>query len=106
MKYLILGAGPAGLTVANAFLKAGEDSFTVLEANDTAGGLCSSEVVYEYPLDIGGGHFLDAKRQEVNSFLFDFMPSDEWDSFVRNSQIYVHDKYIGHPLRLTYGSLI
>lgn len=97
MKYLILGAGPAGLTVANALLKAGEDSFTVLEANDKAGGLCRSEVVDEYPLDIGGGHFLDVKREEVNSFLFDFMPSDEWDSFVRDSQIYVHNKYIGHP---------
>lgn len=97
MKYLILGAGPAGLAFANALLKAGQDNFVLLEANSEAGGLCRSEMVDGYPLDIGGGHFLDVKRKEVNSFLFDFMPRDEWELFERNSQIYVHDKYIGHP---------
>ena len=31
MKYLILGAGPAGLTFANKLIEKGEDSFLVLE---------------------------------------------------------------------------
>lgn len=97
MKYLILGAGPAGLSFANALLGAGEDSFTVLEANSEAGGLCRSQMVDKYPLDIGGGHFLDVKREGVNTFLFNFMAKSEWESFDRNSQIHFHDKYIGHP---------
>ncbi len=105
MKYLILGAGPAGLSLANALLKAGESSFVVLEANDKAGGLCRSEMVDGYPLDIGGGHFLDVKREGVNSFLFDFLPKDEWKGFVRDSQIYVHDKYIGHPFEANIWQL-
>ena len=37
MKYLILGAGPAGLTFANKLLQAGEDGFIVLERENTAG---------------------------------------------------------------------
>ena len=41
-KYIILGAGPAGLAFANKLLEFGEDDFLVLEKEDTAGGLCRS----------------------------------------------------------------
>ena len=36
MKYLILGAGPAGLAFANRLLYSGEDNFLVLEREDPA----------------------------------------------------------------------
>lgn len=97
MKYLILGAGPAGLSLANALLQRGEDDFVVLEREATAGGLCRSVDVDGSPLDIGGGHFLDVKRSTVNEFLFDFMPKDEWNYFERDSRIAIHDTYISHP---------
>lgn len=42
VKYLILGAGPAGLTFANGLLQNGENDFFVLERNSEAGGLCRS----------------------------------------------------------------
>ena len=58
MKYLILGAGPAGLTVANRLKQLGENSFLVLEKEKQAGGLCRSKIVDGAPFDIGGGHFL------------------------------------------------
>ena len=57
MKYLILGAGPAGLTLANMLLERGEDDFLVIEKEDSAGGLCRSRDVDASPFDIGGGHF-------------------------------------------------
>lgn len=97
VKYLILGAGPAGLTIANSLLKRGETSILVLEKNQEAGGLCRSKMVDGSELDIGGGHFLDVRRPKVVDFLFEFMPEEEWSRFERDSKIYVHDTYIGHP---------
>lgn len=97
MKYLILGAGPAGLSLGNALLKKNKKDFLILEAENEAGGLCRTKTVDGAPLDIGGGHFLDTRRAKVNEFLFEFMPADEWNLFVRNSKIDVNGKYIDHP---------
>ncbi len=74
VKYLILGAGPAGLTFANMLKRKGEESFLILEKEKEAGGLCRSAEVDGSPLDIGGGHFLDVRRPKVCEFLFDFLP--------------------------------
>lgn len=96
-KYLILGAGPAGLTFAAKLKKCGVESFLVLEKEKVAGGLCRSENVDGSPIDIGGGHFLDVRRPAVDDFLFRFMPRSEWELFDRNSLIQMKDSYIGHP---------
>lgn len=98
MKYLILGAGPAGLTVANQLLQKGESDFLVLEKENEAGGLCRSAEVDGSPLDIGGGHFLDVRRPKVNEFLFQFMPEEEWDTYDRDSKIEVNDTIINSPI--------
>ena len=58
VKYLILGAGPAGLTFANRLKQSGEDSFLVVKKETEAGGLCRSCQVDGSPFDIGGGHFV------------------------------------------------
>lgn len=85
--YLILGAGPAGLTAANCLMDAGIDSFLVLEKEKEAGGLCRSRIVDGAPLDIGGGHILDVKRPQVTEYLFRFMPQEEWNHYNRISKI-------------------
>ena len=87
MKYLILGAGPAGLTLANRLLELGESSVCVLEKESEAGGLCRTKYIQGKPFDIGGGHFLDVRRPKVNEFLFQFMPREEWNIYERNSKI-------------------
>lgn len=98
MKYLILGAGPAGLTFANRLLEKGETDFLVLERNEEAGGLCRSRDVDGKPLDIGGGHFLDVRNPEVLDFVFSFMPKDEWDRYERDSRIVVNGNTINSPI--------
>lgn len=97
-KYIILGAGPAGLAFANKLLEFGEDDFLVLEKEDTAGGLCRSVEVDGSPFDIGGGHFLDVRRPHVNEFLFQFMPEDEWNLYDRKTILYVNGNMIGQPI--------
>ncbi|MDD3040970.1 FAD-dependent oxidoreductase [Bacteroides sp.] len=98
MKYLILGAGPAGLTVANRFMQKGIMDFIILEKESEAGGLCRSKIVDGSPFDVGGGHFLDVRRPKVNEFLFGFMPEEEWDKYDRDSRIMVNENEINHPI--------
>lgn len=98
VKYLILGAGPCGLTLANKLKQSGETSFLVVEKETQAGGLCRSMDVDGAPLDIGGGHFLDVRRPKVCEFVFSFMPKEEWDYFERDSQIHIDNDYVHHPL--------
>lgn len=98
VKYLVLGAGPAGLSFANRLKQRGETSFLVLEKETQAGGLCRSEDVDGKPLDIGGGHFLDVRRPKVCEFLFGFMPEDEWNRFDRDSRILINGMEVSHPL--------
>ncbi len=97
-KYLIVGAGPAGLALACSLKKRGITDFTVIESEAEAGGLCRSKDVDGAPLDIGGGHFLDVRRPEVCDFLFGYMPSDEWDRYERDSRIEIGSDIVGHPL--------
>lgn len=105
VKYLILGAGPAGLTFANRLKELSEDSFLVLEKEQEAGGLCRSVMVDGSPFDIGGGHFLDVRRPAVNTFLFRFMPKEEWKLFERDSRIVIGDRQVGHPLEANIWQL-
>lgn len=85
--YVILGAGPSGLSFAHRLLDEGEASFIVIEAEEEAGGLCRSAEVDGAPLDIGGGHFLDVKNARVTDFLFRFLPEDQWNSYSRITRI-------------------
>ena len=98
MKYLIMGAGPAGLTLANKMKQTGITNFLILEKEKNAGGLCRSIIVDGSPFDIGGGHFLDVRRPHVNEFLFSFMPEDEWNKYDRDSRIVVNGNIVNHPL--------
>ena len=98
MKYLILGAGPAGLTVANRLKQVGVSNFLVLEKENEAGGLCRSKDIDGSAFDIGGGHFLDVRRPNVNAFLFGFMPEKEWDKYDRDSRIVVNGNVVNHPI--------
>lgn len=97
-KYVILGAGPTGLAFAHTLHTLGENSFVVLEANATAGGLCRSQDVDGFPLDIGGGHFLDVKQQPVLDLLFRFLPRGDWQEHRRISTIRIRGTEIGYPI--------
>lgn len=97
VKFLILGAGVAGLTFARKLKDCGEDDFLILEKEEEPGGLCRSTEVDGSPFDIGGGHFLDVRRPKVNEFLFRFLPESEWNLYERDSRIELGQMTISHP---------
>lgn len=104
-KFIILGAGPAGLTFANKLLQKGETDFLIIEKENRAGGLCRSAWVDDSPLDTGGGHFLDVKRTSVLEYLFEFMPSEEWNKYVRDSKIALNGYMINSPIEANIWQL-
>lgn len=97
MRYLIIGAGPAGLTFANRLLDKGIRDFRIIEMESTAGGLCRSEDVDGTPLDIGGGHFIDVRRPKVNEFLFRFLGKGEMAEYDRVTKIRTAGGRIDYP---------
>ncbi|TDF96213.1 NAD(P)-binding protein [Paenibacillus piri] len=96
-KYVILGAGPSGLSFAHRLLENGETSFLIVEKENIGGGLCRSKDIDGSPLDIGGGHFLDVRKKNVLDFLFKFLPEDEWNKFERISKIIIRENEIDYP---------
>ena len=97
VKYLILGGGPSGLTLAANLLRLGEESLLILEKESDPGGLCRSREVDQSPMDIGGGHFLDVRNQKVLDFVFSFMPESEWELFDRISKIRTPEFELDYP---------
>lgn len=97
-KYIIIGAGPSGLSFAHRLIELGEQSFVLLEREQEVGGLCRSVEVDGAPLDTGGGHFLDVKRREVLDFVFRFMPESEWTRHRRKSVIQIFGQEVDYPL--------
>jgi len=105
VRYLILGGGPAGLAFAAYLNEHNEKSFILLEKENTAGGLCRSVMLNGIPVDIGGGHFLDARSKEVDDFLLKYMPLGEWNSFDRDSQIWFDNQFMGSPFEANIWQL-
>ena len=97
VKYIILGAGVSGLAFASTLKKKGEDDFIIIDKENSVGGLCRSKEVDGAPLDIGGGHFLDANNQKALNFLFSFHQESEWNKFTRVSKIESKYGVIDYP---------
>lgn len=104
-KYIILGAGPSGLSFAHTLIDLGEKSFLIIERESEPGGLCRSEQVDGSPLDLGGGHFLDVERKDVLALLFRFMPRSEWNEYSRVSTIRIRNTEIDYPLEANLWQL-
>src|SRR5574344_640127 len=82
-KIVIIGAGPAGLTMAQELLKDnGKEKYdvTILEESESIGGI-SKTVKYDgNRMDIGGHRFF-SKDDRVMKFWSDIMPVQGEDSF-------------------------
>jgi protoporphyrinogen oxidase len=107
IEFVVIGAGPTGLTVARKLIDNGVPSnqVLVLEKEHEVGGLCRSKIVDGYPLDIGGGHFLDNRNNVACDFLFRFLPEAEWNSFTRDSKIEIENVHIDYPLEANLWQL-
>jgi len=97
-KYVIIGAGAAGLSFAATLKANNEDSFIILEKEEKSGGLCRSTTYNGGPVDIGGGHILDVRNKPALDFLFSYMPEEEWNTYDRKTKTVVGEYTVSYPL--------
>ena len=97
-RIVICGAGPAGLTAAYMLSRKGY-AVTVLEADDTVGGISRTARYKGYRFDIGGHRFF-TKIQPVQS-LWEELLGDELIDVPRLSRILYNGKFFNYPLKAT-----
>jgi len=94
---VVIGAGPAGLTAAYQWAKAGGRP-VVLEMSDAIGGISRTEKHHGYRFDIGGHRFF-TKVGEVEQLWHEIL-GDDFIKVPRLSRIYYQGRYYSYPLQL------
>jgi protoporphyrinogen oxidase len=95
VKWAILGGGLTGITLAHMLHAAGE-TVTVLEKEDTYGGLCRSRSEMGFTFDVGGSHIIFSRDEEVLTFMKEVL-GDNTEERHRNTKIYYKGKYVKYP---------
>jgi protoporphyrinogen oxidase len=96
-RIVVIGAGPAGLTAAYQIAKFGLTS-TVLEADDTVGGISRTVERDGWRFDIGGHRFF-TKVAEVEALWHEILPDSDFLLRPRMSRIYYRGTFFDYPLR-------
>jgi protoporphyrinogen oxidase len=95
-QFIIVGAGPAGLTAAYELVRNGESPI-VFESSDKVGGISRTENYKGYYFDMGGHRFF-SKIPEVTQMWQEVLGED----FLlrpRLSRIYYNGKFFHYPLK-------
>jgi protoporphyrinogen oxidase len=95
-RVVICGAGPAGLTAAYLLTKQGY-AVTVLEGDDTVGGISRTVRYKDYRFDIGGHRFF-TKIPAVQS-LWEELLGEDFIDVPRLSRIIYNGKFFNYPLK-------
>lgn len=104
MKVIILGAGLAGLSLAY-FIQNNQkiESITLVEKENTVGGLCRSfshgSIIYDV-----GPHIFFSKDKEILSFMIDLL-GENINRLKRSNHIIHNGKMVGYPFENDLGSL-
>lgn len=104
MRIAVLGGGVSGLSVARYLHDAGQD-VTLYEAEDCVGGLSRSRNVGGYIFNIGGGHAMSPKLQEVIDWVFSILPREQWNFKDRVARIFFSGQYVTYPFELSLYEL-
>ncbi len=98
-RVVVIGAGPAGLTAAHELARRGI-TCTVLEADDTVGGISRTVVRDGWRFDIGGHRFF-TKVAEVEALWHEILPDEDFLTRPRLSRIYYGGRFYDYPLKAT-----
>src|SRR5690606_22057703 len=96
MRVVVIGAGPAGLTVALELARGGAE-VAVFEAGEVPGGMARSLELWGRRVDLGPHRFFSGDER-VNRLWFDVV-GDAYDMVERRTRIYYGGRYYAYPLR-------
>jgi protoporphyrinogen oxidase len=95
-RVIVCGAGPAGLTAAYELAAHGH-LVTVLESDDTVGGISRTARYKDYRFDIGGHRFF-TKYARVQAIWEDLL-DDDFIEVPRLSRIHYNGRYFAYPMQ-------
>lgn len=95
MKYIIIGAGPAGMAAGHTLSRLGKDVH-VFEKDSQPGGIAKTVAREGFRFDIGGHRFFTCDR-ETDCFVRSLM-KDELLDVRRRSKIYLNSRFLNYPL--------
>lgn len=100
-KVIVIGAGPAGLTIAYQLLKSKEYEVKIIEKESSVGGLSKSIMFNGNRVDIGGHRYF-TKNDRVQKLWNEVLPIEDNMMLVkkRKSHILFDDKAIPYPLKI------
>lgn len=113
-RYIVIGAGPAGLTAAKSLLAQGCTDVLVIEQEDVAGGISKTVCHNGNRIDLGGHRFF-SKSDEVMQWWQSVLPmesaamgQDEEAFLVRHrlSRILYERKFFAYPVSLSMDTLV
>ena len=97
MTTFILGAGPAGLAIADGITESNLDEFIIIEKNKNIGGLAQTI----YWKDIGyhdlGPHKIYSQDINLVNRVEKLIDKEEWLTQVKKSSIYIKNYYLPYP---------
>lgn len=99
VRYLIVGAGPAGLGAAYRLGELGERDFLVVEREPWVGGLAASFRDREgFTWDIGG-QVQFSHYSYFDQVMDEALPESEWLSHERESWVWSHGRFVPYPFQ-------
>ena len=100
VKYLIIGGGISGLTLAN-YLK---DDYLIIEKENEVGGYCRTIKKKDYVWDYAG-HFFHFKTDEFKKKFLDVIPKDEIIVQEKCTKILYKNELIDYPFQMNIHQL-
>ena len=101
VKYLILGAGISGLTLAN-YLK--DEDYLILEKEKEYGGYCRTIIDGDFIWDYAG-HFFHFKTEEFKKFFMDEVNDDDIIYNEKCTKIYYKNNLVDYPFQTNIHQL-
>lgn len=98
MKYIVVGAGISGLSIARLLNK--DNEVVVLEADSRPGGMIKCDSIEGSLFHRTGGHVFNTKRNDVMQWFWSFFDKDEqFTKALRNSSVVMGDgQIIPYPI--------
>lgn len=96
MKIAILGGGTSGVILARLLQEKGHEVH-LYEAQAELGGLCRTKIIDGFVYDLGGGHILHSRNENVLNYILDSTGRENWNKNVRNTKIFLKGHYVKYP---------
>jgi protoporphyrinogen oxidase len=97
-KIVIIGAGPTGLGAGWRLFELGHQNWTLVDAAPDAGGLANSVVDDKGFIWDLGGHVIFSHYEYFDKLL-NFILGEDWVCHIRESWVWMRDRWIPYPLQ-------